>query len=122
MRSRNAITVGVLALGAVAGTGLAAQADNAEPAAKPANAEQAAVAGYQIVKLPNANVPAFTRRYVYCPAGKHVVGGGGEAQGNGAILVGSFPTDDGRGWIALGRQNGYNTVGISVYAICANAG
>ncbi|MBO2459344.1 hypothetical protein [Actinomadura violacea] len=77
-------------------------------------------AGYQIVTLPNANVPNFQRRTVYCPGGKHVLGGGGEAQGNGAILVGSFPTPDGRGWIALGRQIGYNDVGISVYAICAD--
>jgi hypothetical protein len=66
-------------------------------------------------------VPAFTRRTVSCPGGKRIVGGGGEARGNGAILVGSFPTDDGRGWIALGRQIGYDTVGISVFAICANA-
>jgi hypothetical protein len=33
--------------------------------------------------------------------------------------VGSFPTPDGRGWNALGRQTQYGTVGISVYAICA---
>jgi hypothetical protein len=119
MRTRNAITVGVLTLGALAGSGLAAQADTADPAARPASAPQARLDGYEIVKLPNANVPAFTRRYVYCPKGKRAVGGGGEAQGNGAILVGNFPTDDGRGWIALGRQDGYDTVGISVYAVCA---
>ncbi|MBD2897316.1 hypothetical protein ABT299_31395 [Spirillospora sp. NPDC000708] len=77
-------------------------------------------AGYQIVSLPNANVPNFQRRTLYCPGTKHVLGGGAEAQGNGAILVGSFPTQDGRGWIALGRQIGYNDVGISVYAICAD--
>ncbi|MGW2199273.1 hypothetical protein ACWCSH_43955, partial [Streptosporangium sp. NPDC001682] len=78
--------------------------------------------GYQIVKLPNANVPNFQRRVVRCPAGKKAVGGGAEAQGNQAVLVGSFPTDDGGGWIGLGRQPGYNDVGISVYAICANVG
>ncbi|GAA3111365.1 hypothetical protein GCM10017600_66970 [Streptosporangium carneum] len=77
--------------------------------------------GYQLIKLPNANVPNFTRRVLRCPAGKRVVGGGAEAQGNGAILVGSFPTDDGTGWIGIGRQIGYNDVGISVYAVCANA-
>ncbi|MEU8318125.1 hypothetical protein AB0C33_07120 [Nonomuraea sp. NPDC048881] len=76
--------------------------------------------GYQLVTLPNANVPNFQRRTVYCPGSKHVLGGGGEARGNGAILVGSFPTDDARGWIALGRQIGYNDVGISVFAICAD--
>jgi hypothetical protein len=77
--------------------------------------------GYQLIKLANANVPNFTRRTLRCPAGKRVVGGGAEAQGNGAILVGSFPTDDGTGWIGIGRQIGYNDVGISVFAICANA-
>ncbi|MCW2890158.1 MAG: hypothetical protein QOE54_2935 [Streptosporangiaceae bacterium] len=79
------------------------------------------ITGYQIVKLPNANVPNFTRRTVRCPSGKRAIGGGAEAQGNEAILVGSFPTDDGAGWIGLGRQNSYRDVGISVYVICANA-
>jgi hypothetical protein len=77
-------------------------------------------AGWQLVTLPNANVPNFQRRTLYCPGSKHVLGGGGEARGNGAILVGSFPTDNGMGWIALGRQIGYNDVGISVFAICAD--
>jgi hypothetical protein len=76
--------------------------------------------GYQLVTLPNANVPNFQRRTLYCPGTKRVLGGGAEARGNGAILVGSFPTDDGRGWIGLGRQIGYNDVGISVFAICAD--
>ncbi|WP_432071593.1 hypothetical protein [Streptomyces wuyuanensis] len=80
----------------------------------------AAVDGYQIVKLPNANVPNFQRRTVFCPTGKKVIAGGAEAQGNGAVLVGSVPTDDGRGWIGLGRQDGYSSVGVSVYAICAS--
>jgi len=76
--------------------------------------------GYQLVTLPNANVPNFQRRTLYCPGSKRVVGGGAEARGNGAILVGSFPTDDGRGWIGIGRQIGYNDVGISVFAICVD--
>jgi hypothetical protein len=113
MRKLCTLGAGVLALTAVMGTGLAAHADNAGRTGKK-------VDGYQVVALPNANVGNFTRRVVYCPAGKHVIGGGGEAQGNDAILVGSFPTQDGRGWIALGRQNRYNSVGISVYAICAS--
>ncbi len=75
--------------------------------------------GYQIVALPNKTVPNFQRRIAWCPAPKRVIGGGGEAQGNDAVLVGSFPTQDGRGWIALGRQTKGRTVGISVYAICA---
>jgi hypothetical protein len=81
--------------------------------------QAAGFTGYQIVKLPNANVPNFTRRTVRCPSGKRAIGGGAEAQGNGAILVGSFPTDDGTGWIGLGRQIEYSNVGISVYVICA---
>ncbi|MFI7131203.1 hypothetical protein ACIBQ1_36335 [Nonomuraea sp. NPDC050153] len=76
--------------------------------------------GYQLVTLPNANVPNFQRRTLYCPGNKKVLGGGAEARGNRAILVGSFPTDDGRGWIGIGRQDGYNDVGISVFAICAD--
>jgi hypothetical protein len=112
MRRAYVLAAGVLAIAAASGTGLAAQAANVENVKHFDN--------YQIVSLPNANVGNFVRRTVLCPFGKHVVGGGGEAQGNDAILVGSFPTSDGRGWIALGRQTRYPTVGISVYAICAN--
>ncbi|RFS83086.1 hypothetical protein D0T12_23170 [Actinomadura spongiicola] len=97
-----------------------AAAQSTQSPAKPTAPQAAVPPGYQIVTLPNANVPNFQRRVVYCPSGKYVLGGGGEAQGNGAILVGSFPTPDGRGWIALGRQIGYDTVGISAYAICAS--
>ncbi len=42
-----------------------------------------------------------------------------EAQGNEAILVGSFPTDGADGWTGPGRQPRYSTVGIPVYVICA---
>lgn len=119
MRKMYALGTATLALAAIAGTGLSAYADRPVPAEQAAHARAAHIDGYQIVVLPNANVGNFTRRYAYCPPGKHVVGGGGEAQGNDAILVGSFPTPDGRGWVALGRQNHYNSVGISVYAICA---
>ncbi|GII78816.1 hypothetical protein Sru01_37980 [Sphaerisporangium rufum] len=102
---------GALAAALVAAVPQAAGARAAAPADIP---------GYQIVKLPNANVPNFTRRTVRCPAGKRAIGGGAEAQGADAILVGSFPTDDGTGWIGLGRQNRYGDVGISVYVICAS--
>ncbi|MGW0576802.1 hypothetical protein ACWD25_12705 [Streptomyces sp. NPDC002920] len=119
MRGTRAVTAGALALALATGIGWTAQASPDHTAAgEPAQAR--VVDGYQIVKLPNANVSNFQRRTVYCPAGKHVIGGGAEAQGNDAILVGSFPTDDATGWVALGRQNNYSTVGISVYAICAN--
>ncbi|MCO6004993.1 hypothetical protein NE236_08365 [Actinoallomurus purpureus] len=122
MRKMYAISTGMAALAVVAATAFTAHAESGAPAARTAAHSRTAAlpSGYQIVKLPNANVPNFQRRVVYCPSGKYVLGGGGEAQGNGAILVGSFPTDDGRGWIALGRQIGYNDVGISVYAICAS--
>ncbi|MFF5244336.1 hypothetical protein ACFY3V_08665 [Streptosporangium sp. NPDC000095] len=121
MRSRKLMTA-VLSAAAVAGltTMTAAAPATASVPTVPDAPATAAFTGYQIVKLPNANVPNFQRRVVYCPGGKKVIGGGAEAQGNGAILVGSFPTDDGNGWIGLGRQIGYNDVGISVYAICAN--
>ncbi|MFD9969384.1 hypothetical protein ACFWYA_14550 [Streptomyces sp. NPDC059011] len=117
MRGKQAIGAGALALALVSGAGWAAQATTAETAVAKA---PAAVDGYQIVKLPNANVPNFQRRTVFCPTGKKVIAGGAEAQGNGAVLVGSFPTDDGRGWIGLGRQDGYSSVGVSVYAVCAS--
>lgn len=119
MRFVRSITTGAMALAAVVGLGLSAHADTDTARQQAAAAQAASFEGYQIVTLPNANVPNFTRRYVYCPVGKRVVGGGGEAQGNDAILVGSFPTADGKGWIVLGRQNNYSSVGISAYAICA---
>ncbi|MGW0412249.1 hypothetical protein ACWDZX_13255 [Streptomyces collinus] len=80
----------------------------------------AVVDGYQVVNLPNATVRNFQRRTVFCPEGKGAIDGGAEAQGQDAVLVGSFPTDDGRGRIALGRQMRYSDLGISAYALCAN--
>lgn len=118
MRGTRALTAGALTLALATGIGWAAQASPGDaPAAEPAQAR--VVDGYQIVALPNANVPNFQRRTVVCPPGKHVIGGGAEAQGGGAVLVGSFPTSDGKGWIGIGRQDGFSSVGISVYAICA---
>jgi hypothetical protein len=110
----NRIAIAGLAVTACLGAAPAV-ADSTVPAA-----HGALPPGYQLVTLPNANVPNFQRRTLYCPGAKRVLGGGAEARGNGAILVGSFPTDDGRGWIGLGRQIGYNDVGISVFAICAD--
>ncbi|MFF5029751.1 hypothetical protein ACFY2J_36815 [Streptomyces collinus] len=116
MRGLRTLGAGALAVALVSGVGWAAQASDGQAPVKAA----AVVDGYQVVKLPNATVPNFQRRTVFCPQGKVAIGGGAEAQGQDAILVGSFPTDDGRGWIALGRQMRYSDVGISVYAICAN--
>ncbi|MEU3957524.1 hypothetical protein AB0F45_35430 [Streptomyces achromogenes] len=53
------------------------------------------------------------------PGAHQAAGGGAEAQGNDAILVGSFPTDGADGWTGPGRQPRYSTVGIPVYVICA---
>lgn len=61
----------------------------------------------------------FQRRTVYCPSGKKAIGGGAEARGNDSVLNGSFPTDDGNGWIGIGHQPGSDNVGISVFVICA---
>ncbi|MEU4573453.1 hypothetical protein [Nonomuraea sp. NPDC023979] len=117
--------VALTGLAALATTACLASAAPATATVTAATAQTAAAAsalppGYQLVTLPNANVPNFQRRTLYCPGSKRVLGGGAEARGNRAILVGSFPTDDGRGWIGLGRQDGYNDVGISVFAICAD--
>ncbi|QYC40625.1 hypothetical protein Nocox_15050 [Nonomuraea coxensis DSM 45129] len=111
------LPIALLAAGACVTTGAMVSTSTASAAAAGASALPP---GYQLVTLPNANVPNFQRRTLYCPHNKRVLGGGAEARGNRAILVGSFPTDDGRGWIGLGRQDGYNDVGISVFAICAS--
>ena|SRR5437868_2308373 len=115
-----AISLTVLAAGTCLATTAAAQATGTTEHRATTARAAALPPGYQLVTLPNANVPNFQRRTLFCPGTKRVLGGGGEARGNGAILVGSFPTDDARGWIVLGRQIGYNDVGISVFAICAD--
>jgi hypothetical protein len=123
MLGRIALGTGALALTLGAGVGLALPASAAATGdtTQSQTAGPNAVNGYEIVKVVNANTGNFERRYVYCPAGKRAVGGGAEALGGASILNGSFPTDDGRGWIAVGHQPGYNSVGISVYAICVDA-
>ncbi|MDH2426272.1 hypothetical protein [Sphaerisporangium sp. TRM90804] len=80
----------------------------------------AALTGYEVVELENTTVPNFTRRTAECPSGKRAVTGGAEARGEDAILVGSFPADDGTGWVGMGRQNDYSDVGISVFVVCAD--
>jgi DhnA family fructose-bisphosphate aldolase class Ia len=79
----------------------------------------AAPSGYQVVAQKFDNFPNFTRATVSCPAGKVVIGGGAEAQGNNSILNGSFPAPGNTGWVGIGHQPGFNSVGIMVYAICA---
>ncbi|OEU87072.1 hypothetical protein DB35_26390 [Streptomyces abyssalis] len=117
MRKNRALGVAAaLALAVVAGGGWTAQADSA-PEGKPKG--HGKIYGYEVVSLPNENVGNFERRTVWCPKGKKVLGGGAEARGEGAELVGSFPTDNHRGWIGLGNQDEFDSVGISVFAICA---
>ncbi|WP_395294048.1 hypothetical protein ACF9IK_10975 [Kitasatospora hibisci] len=126
LRSKRALGAGLLAAALAVGTGWVVRADANDvttdnPPARDSAAAVQAVDGYQLVTLPNADVPNFRRRTVHCPTGKKALGGGAEVQGNEAVLTGSFPTPDGRGWVGVGRQNAYGTVGISVYVICANA-
>lgn len=116
MRNHRVLGVSALAVALLAGTGFTAQAEQAAPQKA---AGHHGVPGYEVVRLANTNVPNFQRRVVYCPKHKKVLGGGAEARGTGAILVGSFPTDDNKGWIGLGRQDNNTTVGISVFVICA---
>jgi hypothetical protein len=75
--------------------------------------------GYQVVGQKFDNVPNFTRVQVNCPAGKVAIAGGVEAQGVNSILNGSFPASNDTGWIGIGHQPGYSSVGLMVYAICA---
>lgn len=120
-RRKRVLGAGALAAVLLAGGGFAAQAqagDTAAPGQKAAK-RSSLVLGYEVVRLPNKNVGRFQRRVAECPKGMHVIGGGAEARGNQAILVGSFPTDDNTGWIGLGRQPGAGSVGISVFAICS---
>ncbi|MFE2408225.1 hypothetical protein ACFXDE_07780 [Kitasatospora sp. NPDC059408] len=106
---------------AAAGTGWVAEADPATDNAPARDSAVRSVEGYRLVRLDNANVPSFQRRTVSCPAGEKALGGGAEARGDEAVLVGSFPADDGSGWIGLGRRPGAGDVGISVFVICAKA-
>ena len=72
---------------------------------------------------PMRTSPNFQRRTVYCPHGKKAIGGGAEARGDTAILLGSFPTDDGTGWVGLGGQTDTNNAGPCrrLLVICADA-
>jgi hypothetical protein len=118
MRTRHAITVGILALGAVAGSGLAAYADSAVPGTNPANALRGGLDEYQIV----ASTPSTTSPVtVTCPLNKQRVTGGG-ARITGAVvattvLTGTYPTVDGRGWTAEAILPPGAT--LQAWAVCA---
>jgi hypothetical protein len=81
--------------------------------------ERRGFTGWEIVAVPTATVANNTQRTAECPRGKRVTGGGANATGTTPILLGSFPTPDGRGWIGVGRSETTATVGIAVWAVCA---
>ncbi|MFB6894466.1 hypothetical protein ACFCX4_34795 [Kitasatospora sp. NPDC056327] len=123
LRSKRALGAGLITVALAAGAGWAVQADAKDITSDNSPARDGVarvIDGYQIVQLPNENVGNFERRTVSCPSGKRAVGGGAEAQGEESVLNGSFPTDDGTGWIGLGHQPGYDSVGISVHVVCVN--
>jgi hypothetical protein len=114
MRSRHAITVGILALGTVAGTGLAAHADSTVPDTTPASAMRGGIDGYRVVMETGTTTATAT-----CTRNNQRVIGGGALAGTVAAplpLAGTFPTTDRRGWTGLAV-----TVGtpVTVWAICA---
>ncbi|MET9692610.1 hypothetical protein ABZY81_29825 [Streptomyces sp. NPDC006514] len=85
--------------------------------------DSAALPGYQIVRVPAAEVANGASRQATCPAGKVVVGGGAEAQGASAALrFSTSPRPKGTDylWTASGRSLAGTTVGLAVDAICAN--
>ncbi|RNG30427.1 hypothetical protein [Streptomyces botrytidirepellens] len=129
MRGRLVIAAGALAMALTPGAAWAAHGSGGQesgsygaeaPVLQGGPRPGEGVPGYELVTLPNENVPNLQRRTVYCPHGKKALGGGAEARGDTAILLGSFPTDDGTGWIGLGRQTATDNVGISVFVICAD--
>ncbi len=77
------------------------------------------ISGYGVVENDQSSYPNFTRLLVNCPPGTKAIGGGAEALGVNSILNGSFPAPGGVGWIAVGHQTGYTTVGLHVFAVCA---
>jgi hypothetical protein len=112
---------GTIVLFGVAPSGVSASSPGASARAVVPHGLQsaAALSGYQVVAQKFDNVPNFTRVTVNCPSGKVVIGGGAEAQGVNSILNGSFPAPGSTGWIGIGHQPGYSSLGIMVYAICA---
>ncbi len=79
------------------------------------------ISGYQVVRVtPGVTGSLFSSVEVDCPAGKKVLGGGGNANGiNGAgpFLVVSAPKADGTGWYLTVAPP--SSLGVSGYAICA---
>jgi hypothetical protein len=124
MRSRHAITVGIFALSTVAGTGLAAHAENTAPDATPASALRGGLEEYRIVTdTVTATVAGPLTKSVSCPSSKQRVAGGGASLSGvvaGASLMGNYPTTTaGRSWTAEAIAVVGTT--LTVYAVCAEA-
>ncbi|MGW7177211.1 hypothetical protein [Streptomyces xanthophaeus] len=80
--------------------------------------------GYEVVQTPALQVPSDQPVTVSCPAGKAVLGGGGEIQGDGSSLTGSFPKATAPGqpthWVVAGHNRSNSSVGVVGYAMCAD--
>ncbi|MFF9477010.1 hypothetical protein ACF1E9_30920 [Streptomyces roseolus] len=80
--------------------------------------------GYEVVTAPHADVPSNQPVTVSCPAGKTLLGGGGEIQGEYTTLTKSYPsafTSSGpTQWTVEGRNNQWSNVGADGYAACAD--
>ncbi|MFI7359524.1 hypothetical protein ACIBTP_37020 [Streptomyces avidinii] len=113
----------VLALATVAGATTPGQAQPAAPTQPTAAAAAAALPGYQVINGGPATVDNFARMYLACPSGKVVVGGGGEAQGAGGVLVGSFPSYVGGTyrWNIVARQEGASQVTVTGHIVCVDS-
>ncbi|MFI1004294.1 hypothetical protein ACIP10_10705 [Streptomyces galbus] len=83
-----------------------------------------APSGYEVVTAPHADVPSNQSSTVSCPAGKTVLGGGGEIQGEDSTLTKSYPsafTSSGpTQWTVEGRNNQWSNVGVAGYVTCAD--
>jgi len=80
--------------------------------------------GYEVVQTPTLQVPGDQPVTAACPAGKAVLGGGGEIQGDGSSLTSSFPRATTPGqptqWVVAGHNRSNSSVGVVGYAMCAD--
>ncbi|MGW6943860.1 hypothetical protein ACWGF3_33300 [Streptomyces xanthophaeus] len=131
MTTRRAFATAVLALAALVQAAVPGQAaapgqavqEPAVPAAPVQQAAAAALPGHEVFRGGPVTVDNFTHLTLACPAGKVVVGGGGEAHGQAGVLMGSFPSTVGgaHGWNVVARQVGQAKVSASGYVICVNS-
>lgn len=70
-----------------------------------------------VARLRNS-YPNFTRLEADCPTGYTLTSGGAEALGTRSILNASIPNASHTGWIAVGHQPGFDSVGLHVFAVC----